>query len=211
MAENRPFSFEKRHLFVNLDQPKNARMKRWTLFFLVFTAALHGCGSKEREAQLDLRQQQISEKEQGLMQWEQRLTLLEKELEEKMKKRQLDSTSVTDSLQTLPVIGKWNVKMRCIETNCSGSAIGDSKTETWEIAYQNKGIVVSSYTRNELSRIYNGTFTPARLEVTNGKPGSESVIRVTLELKDGKMEGTRDVERTGCKIRYALTVERKNQ
>jgi hypothetical protein len=184
-------------------------MKSLTLIILVFAAALQSCGDKEREAQLSKREQLTAEKEQSLMQWEQRLTLLENELEEKLRKQQQDSTSVTDSLQALPVIGKWNVKMRCTETNCSGSAIGDSKTETWEIAYQNKGVVVSSYTRNELSRIYNGTFTPARLDVTNGKPGSESVIRVLLELKDGKMEGTREVERTNCKIRYVLTLERQ--
>jgi hypothetical protein len=186
-------------------------MKRWTLPFLVLAAALQGCESKERAAQLTLREQQIAGKEQTLIQWEQRLTLLENELQERLKKRQQDSTSVTDSLQALPVIGRWMVKMRCTETNCSGSAIGDTKTETWEIAYHNKGVVVSSYTKNELSRIYNGTFTPTRLEVTNGKPGSESLMRVTLELKDGKMEGIREVERTDCKIRYALTLQRQNK
>ncbi|MCF0041993.1 hypothetical protein [Dyadobacter fanqingshengii] len=183
-------------------------MMRWTLFFLIFAATLQSCGYKEKEAELAKREQQITEKEQTLMQWEQRLTLLEKELQEKKKKQQQDSTAVTDSLQAQPVTGKWIVKMRCTETNCSGSAIGDSKTETWEIAYQNKGIVVNTFTGNELSRIYNGSFTQTRLEATNGQPGSESMMRILLELKDGKMEGTREVERTDCKIRYTLTAER---
>lgn len=183
-------------------------MKR-TLFFLLFAAILQGCGYKEKEAQLGKRELRLAEKEKALMQWEQRLTLLESELQEKKKKQQQDSTSVNDSLQAQPVAGKWIVKMRCTETNCSGSAIGDSKTETWEIAYQNKGIVVNTFVGNELSRIYNGSFTQTRLEAINGKPGSESLMRITLELKDGKMEGTREVERTDCKTRYTLTAERQ--
>ena len=182
-------------------------MKKWSLFFLFFAAISLGCGYKEKEAQLTVREQQIAEKEQTLLLWEQRLTLLEKELQEKQQLQ--DSTAVTDSLQAQQVTGKWIVKMRCTETNCSGSAIGDTKTETWEIAYQNKGIVVNTFTGNELSRIYNGSFIQNRLEATHGQPGSESVMRIILELKDGRMEGTREVERTDCKIRYVLTAERQ--
>ncbi|MCE6992617.1 hypothetical protein [Dyadobacter sp. CY323] len=184
-------------------------MKKWTLLFLVFAAISQGCGYKEKEAQLTKREQRVAEKEQTLMQWEQRLTLLEKELQEKKKKQQQDSTAVNDSLQAQPATGKWIVKMRCTETNCSGSAIGDSKTETWEIAYSNKGLVVSAFTGKELSRIYNGSFSQNRLEAVNGQPGSESVMRVMLELKEGRMEGLREVERTDCKIRYTLTAERQ--
>jgi hypothetical protein len=167
------------------------------------------CGYKEKEEQFKKRAQQLAEKEQVLMQWEQRLTLLEKELEDKKNKQIADSTSATDSLQAQAFTGKWVVKMRCTETNCGGSAIGDSKTETWEIAYSNKAMIVNAFAGNELSRIYNGSFSQNRLEVSNGQPGAESVIRVMLELKDNKMEGTREVERTDCKIRYALTAEKQ--
>ena len=182
---------------------------RLPIFLLLCAASLQSCGFKEKQAQLDKKEKQLVQKEQTLMQWEQRLTLLETELQQKRKKQQQDSTAYTDSLQAQPVTGKWIVKMRCTETNCSGSAIGDSKTETWEIAYQNKAIVVNAFAGNELSRIYNGSFIQNRLEVSNGQPGSESVIRVTLELKEGKMEGVRQVERTDCKISYTLAADRQ--
>ena len=183
-------------------------MKKWTLFLLILAAFSQSCGYKEREEKLTLREQQIAKTEQKLMQWEQQLAVWEKELQEKKKKQQEDSTAITDSLHAQPITGKWIVKMRCTETNCSGSAIGDSKTETWEISYSNKGIVVNAFAGNELSRIYNGSFSQTQLEATNGQPGSESVMRVILELKENKMEGTRVVERTDCKIRYSLTAER---
>ncbi|MCE7066984.1 hypothetical protein [Dyadobacter sp. CY326] len=183
-------------------------MKRWTLAFLVFVATFQSCGFKEKEAQLAKREQKVAEKEQTLMQWEQRLALLDKDLQEKKKRQLQDSSAVNDSLQAQPFTGKWIVKMQCTETNCSGSAIGDSKTETWEIAYRNKGIVASAYAGNELSRVYHGSFSQNRLEVTNGQPGSASVMRVIMELTDGKMEGMREVQRADCKIRYALTAER---
>lgn len=184
------------------------RMKIWTLFFVLFTLCLQSCGHKEKEEQLALREQQIAKKEQTLMQWEQQLTVMEKELQQKKKKQQEDSTAITDSLQAQAVTGKWVVKMRCTETSCSGSAIGDSKTETWEVTYD-KGTIVNAFTGSELSRIYNGSFSQNRLEAVNGQPGSESVMRVMLELKGNKMEGTREVERTDCKIRYTLTAERQ--
>ncbi|CAG5074712.1 hypothetical protein DYBT9623_05400 [Dyadobacter sp. CECT 9623] len=184
-------------------------MKRWTLFFLVFTAFTQGCGYKEKEQKLAQREAQIASTEQKLMEWQQQLTLLEKELLEKKKKQQQDSTVTTDSIQAQAITGKWVVKMRCTETSCSGSAIGDSKTETWEISYQNNALVVNAFTGSELSRIYNGSFSQMRLEASNGQPGSESVMRVRLELKDKKLEGTREVDRTDCKIRYSLTAERQ--
>lgn len=184
------------------------RMDIRTLFFVFFALCLQSCGHKEKEEQLARREQQIAKKEQTLMQWEQQLTVMEKELLQKKKKQQEDSTAVTDSLQAQAVTGKWVVKMRCTETSCSGSAIGDSKTETWEITYE-KGIIVNAFTGSELSRIYNGSFSQNRLEAVNGQPGSESVMRVMLELKENKMEGTREVERTDCKIRYTLTAERQ--
>ena len=184
-------------------------MKRWTLFLAVFLGALQSCGYQEKEAQLVKRERQIAEKQQALVQWEQRLTLMEKQLLEKEKKQLRDSTAVIDSLLAQPVTGKWIIKMRCTETSCSGSAIGDAKTEIWEIAYSNRAIIINAFAGNKLSRIYNGSFFDNRLEAANGQPGSESVMRVRLELKDGKMEGIREVERTDCQTRYTLTAERQ--
>jgi hypothetical protein len=186
-------------------------MKIRTLAILIFAAALHGCGFKEKEQQIARKEKQLAEKEQSLIQWEQRLTLLERDLLDKKKKQAEDSTAAMDSTQAQIFVGKWTIKMRCVETNCSGSAIGDSKTETWEISYQNRAMVVNAFARNELSRIYNGSFSQNRLEVANGQPGAESLIRVILEAKENKMEGIRDVERADCKIRYTLTAERQKQ
>jgi len=43
--------------------------------------------------------------------------------------------------------------MRCTETNCSGSAVGDTKNEQWEIGYQNGGIVAQAFSGNKLVRV----------------------------------------------------------
>jgi hypothetical protein len=179
-----------------------------TLVFLLAATLLQSCGYKEKEEQLKKREQQIAEKEQMLIQWEQRLTVQEKELQDKKKKME-DSTAVTDSLQAQTIAGKWTVKMRCTETSCSGSAIGDTKTETWEITYAAGRMVVNAFSGNELARIYNGSFLQNKLEVMSGQEGSDSMMRVQIELKENKLEGIRDVERSDCKIRYTLTAERQ--
>ena len=80
-----------------------------------------------------------------------------KEVELAQKEKLLDSSSKkpTDSSIALhPQLPcKWDVTMRCTETNCSGSAVGDTKNEQWEIGYQNGGIVAQAFSGNKLVRV----------------------------------------------------------
>ena len=125
------------------------------LLFLFFAFMTTGCGLREREQELEKKLAYVNQKEQELLLKEKSLQLKEVELAQKEKLLDSSSKKPTDSFIALhpQLPGKWDVTMRCTETNCSGSAVGDTKNEQWEIGYQNGGIVAQAFSGNKLVRV----------------------------------------------------------
>ncbi len=142
-----------------------------------------------------------------------------KEVELAQKEKLLDSSSKnpTDSFIALhpQLPGKWDVTMRCTETNCSGSAVGDTKHEQWEIGYQNGGIVAQAFSGNKLVRVYSGSSNGNTIELSTATntPEANSATKMIVriqEIKDNEMTGQRDIIRPGnCHIIYALELKRQ--
>lgn len=168
------------------------------------------CGLNQQEKLFQEKEAEILQKQQELLLWEQRLTEKEKLLDDR--EYRLDSTKKEiDSviIHGPSIEGKWQVKMQCVETSCDGSAIGDVKTEQWEFSYNNNTIVVKAYTGKNLTRIYTGTYTQNGLRLLDNSSSSTTTMEVTLRiLKDGKMDGLREIIIPGCKTTYSLTVDR---
>ena len=142
--------------------------------------------------------------------------LLLKEEELAKKQQHIDSTTRYDStIFNAALTGTWDVRMTCTETSCPGSAVGDTKTETWEIAYQENNVVAKAFTNNQLVRVYSGVFTGNTLELvdirdeTGNQPATRMVVRLRLS-SDNLMEGQREIERIGeCKIIYETVLNKK--
>lgn len=190
-------------------------MKRISIILLFFFISNFGCGLRGREAELERREAEINQKEQQLL-------LLEKEL-------QLKETALTEreqNLDTLPrpvpaadssfvdttIAGDWSANMRCTETTCEGSAVGDTKNEVWTIAYQNNAVIVKAMADKKLVRTYTGTYTGDGLQLTAQlEPAAlANKITVTLEQKSNdEMEGIREIRRPeNCRIVYAITLKK---
>jgi len=167
------------------------------------------CSIREREQALEKRADELNQKEQQLLLKEKQLQLKEEEL---LAQQQLiDSTLRIDS--TIPLdsslIGSWAVKMRCTETNCPGSAIGDVKNETWEVTYQDRNLIVKAFDGKKLVRIYSGYYqgTPVQLTThTEESPSQNTNMIVTIQKRaNNVVEGRREIIRPGeCKIIYEL-------
>src|SRR5688572_12407051 len=116
-------------------------MKQRILLFLLTIFLLQGCDMRKREENLQVKEAQLNEKEQELLLKEKTLQLKEDELAKKQ--QQIDSTTISDTTTQIntKLVGSWEVKMTCTETSCSGSAVGDTKNETWDISYQNKNVL----------------------------------------------------------------------
>lgn len=185
------------------------------LIFLMLISMLGSC-------QLNRREKAVREKEARLLQKEQELLLKEKSLalkEEELNKRErlLDSTLVDSTLKYSAALpGLWNVKMECTETSCSGSAVGDVKSETWQFAFDSSlNLIANVVSGNNIARIYTGRFTGSVIELTQevaDNPATPATkMNVRLNMIDAvTLEGQREIVRgNGCKIVYSLRLDKQ--
>jgi len=194
-------------------------MHKLLILLLIPLLIVSGCGFREREKELEIKEQTLNQKEQELNLKEQFLQHWEKELNEN--KHKLDSSKNTiDTLTGLypNLPGTWSVKMVCSETTCSGSAVGDTKTELWEIKIQNNAIIASASSNasnGKLTRIYSGGFKEARLELIseNTDEQTNEQVKIIIRLKqnkEGNMTGTREIIRTDdCHIVYNVEIKKQ--
>lgn len=164
----------------------------------------------------DSREQKLRKKELELQQKEQELLLKEKELQ--LKEQELSNlggrsdtlSAITDSIpNNLELVGTWAVKMACIETDCEGSTLGDTKNEHWELSYRGNTILARAKANNKLVRVYAGEYKGSGIELLAEQNAAETTTEAKIFVKlkpisPSRMEGRREIYREGCRIIYAL-------
>lgn len=171
------------------------------------------CGGRDKKS-LERQREEIQVKAQQLLIREQELELREQDVLKQQ--RQIDSLktgSDTIGVYDPNLIGTWIVTMQCTETTCEGSAIGDTKTEQWNISYENNKIVARATANKQLIRTYTGLFKENTLRLTATQtPNPETHMDVVLtphQSTVGLMEGQRIINQGGkCRIVYALKAEK---
>lgn len=189
----------------------NFRMNR-IYFLLLLIFAFSGCGLQEREKQLEKGLAELHQKQQEL-------AIKEQALNERQK--QLDSVATLhqDTLEQLypELPGSWAVKMVCSEATCPGSAIGDTKTEQWEIGIRNNQVTAVAISNNKVIRVYMGTFSEDQLmlEAQYVEAHPELNTRIVIRLKRSKenlMTGRREIIRTDdCHIVYDISLKKQDK
>ena len=174
---------------------------------------LGGCDIRKREQVLSKKENELAQKEQELFLREKALQLKEEELLRKTQNQDsLTTSAVTDSIFINPeFVGMWSVQMNCIETSCAGSAVGDVKTEQWEILYQNNTTIAKVIDNAKTVRVYSGSSTSNSLELSfqQGNTGNNQITNMIIRLEQSaknKLEGRREITRApeNCKIVYAV-------
>ena len=186
-------------------------MIRFVLLSFLLSIFFQGCTLREKELALQNKEKELIKKEQDLIVRENNLKLREEEFANKL---MADSLSTDFSFYNNTIIGNWDARMVCTEATCPGSAVGDSKTETWQINYEGKIVVAKAMSGNQLIRIYTGTYTGNTLELIEERPTTTSdqatkmVVRLRL-TNNSTMEGQRDILRSDCKVIYSLNLTKQ--
>ncbi|WP_285011047.1 hypothetical protein [Pedobacter faecalis] len=178
------------------------------LFMAVFSLILWSCGGQPaQETQKlmdDLKTVRSEVKDLQAL-------LAEKETTIYGLQRQVDSLQADTlnlGLYNPALIGRWRVSMKCTETNCDGSAVGDSKSEQWLISYTKESIMVQVLDKGKLSRTYTGVFTSRGLQLED--PANVQTATITVAMLPpaaGKMEGKRFITQADCRIVYDVSAE----
>ena len=182
----------------------------YVVFFSI--VMLQGCDLRKREEAIVQKEARLNEKEQELLLQEKTLQIREEELVKR--EQRLDSTRLIDStaMYNAALPGIWDVKMTCTETSCPGSAVGDTKTEVWQISYVDNNVIAKAMVNNELVRVYSGLFTGNTLELVDKQENipNQTPTRIVVRLRlanNTLLEGTREIERINeCKILYSMTL-----
>ncbi|WP_207532328.1 hypothetical protein [Desertivirga arenae] len=180
-------------------------MKLFSTFILLLT--LFSCGDRE---------QKLREKESELNQKEQELLEREKALEGKDLGDHTDSilTGQVNAAANDSISGLWSVTMTCIETDCEGSAVGDIKTERWDISYKNGTLQAEAQVNDKLKRVYRGAqngeafLLSVRPTINSNDTKAKMLVRLK-PLSYQEMEGRREIYREGCRIIYSLELEKQ--
>ena len=189
-------------------------MRQIALLLLLAVLFLPACNTREKD-ELRQKEELLKQKEQELMVKENNLQLKEEALlarEEALKKPvEVDTTANMNPA----LLGLWSVTMNCIETTCPGSAVGDTKTEQWDISFQENKFIAKAMANDKLVRIYSGIYTGNTLELiaepltTDAQPGTKMIARLRKTEKN-TLEGQREIIRAeGCKIIYELQMTKQ--
>lgn len=189
-------------------------MKWFATYILVLFFVAPGCDLRKREENLQKKEAELAQKEQELLLKEKTLQLKEEELQKASK---TDSSSVVDtmSLYNPAIIGFWSVKMICTETTCAGSAVGDTKTEQWNISYESNTIIAKVISDDKLVRTYTGKPNADVIELAeplaeDGLQSSTSMIVRLRLINNNRMEGQREILReNNCKVVYSLQLDKQ--
>lgn len=191
-------------------------MKSFVVLFLALMILLPSCNIREREKQIEQKLSSINQKEQELILWERTLQLREQEV--RRLEKEIDSTKAIGSdsafIYNPGIVGNWSVKMNCIETNCPGSAVGDTKVEQWAIAYQGDAVIARASAGKELVRVYTGKYygnilqLTAQQDDTSASMAAKIVVRLQ-EVQKNNLEGRREITRPeNCRIVYSLELKK---
>jgi hypothetical protein len=189
---------------------------KWLIMLSLIVLTSTGCKNRKAGDALNQREAALNQREKELALRETVLQLKETALLEKQNR--LDSTLKLDTtrLVYLPVIGLWSAKMVCTETTCQGSAVGDNKTEQWDLSYQSNSLIAKAMVNNKISRVYTGSYTGNAFELTEEQSDSAAGVVtkmiVRLNLVDSThLQGQRQIIREGdCRIVYDLKLERNS-
>lgn len=180
------------------------------IFLLIFS----GCEFRKKEAQLEEKEKALNLREEQVLIKEKNLSLREEALLKREQK--LDSSSRFDSLTLInpQITGNWSATMVCTQTSCTGSAVGDTKTELWQINYEGSSVVAKALANSQLVRVYTGAYTADGLELSEAKTGSQAapLTRMVVRLKmtdSTRMEGQREITREDCSIVYHLQLQKE--
>lgn len=196
-------------------------------FFLVsFLVLTTSCESGKQDDQTQRKELELNQKEQELLAREQ--FVKQKEAELLTREMLLDSSSnkltdsaskknMEDSLSALrpQIPGLYHVTMKCIETNCTGSAVGDTKNEQWSIAYEQNSVIIKAMSDKKIIRIYKGGFLGPAIEL-QAQPDSLTALQAgkiivrLQETNDSRLEGVREITRQNdCRVVFDLDLRKQ--
>lgn len=183
-------------------------MKKLPLL-LILACIFISCESKKelelqkREKALDLREQQLAEKEEDY----QSLLLLRDSIA--VIKDSIENDAAAIKVWPENLRGIWNSKMLCRESNCSNYVIGDQRNESWLFVSDSTGIYTNVLNAKKLVRVFKAKYIDDKIVLefnSDTISKNRSKINVVLDdIKDNVIKGTQTITgHDNCIARFSV-------
>lgn len=183
-------------------------MKKLTLL-LILACIFISCESKKelelqkREKALDLREQQLAEKEadyKSLLLMRDSIVAVKDSIEN-------DATAIKEWPENLRRI--WNSKMLCRESNCSNYVIGDQRNESWQFISDSTGIYTNVLNAKKLVRVFKAKYMEDKILLEFSSDSiSKSRVKMNVvldDIKDNVIKGTQTIMgQDNCIARFSV-------
>ena len=191
-------------------------MGKSLLVFLVASITLMsaGCDANGREQALRQKDSALNQREAELVNRERIVEAAEAKLRAAKGSREVNSRPDSSLYYQPSLTGDWQVKMTCTESNCTGFAVGDSRTEQWSMSYIGYTLFVKATSKNTYIRSYNGYVFENYIELRERKDSTRSTadvrMKVRLQVSDSTtLGGDREIiQENNCKVVYALQLKK---
>lgn len=179
------------------------------IYLLLFSFIIVSCNNQEAQ-EMKARGIALEKLRDSLMVKERELDLKAQELEKREQMLDTTTNNAPEGIINPNLTGKWQVKMTCVETNCSGSAIGDVRNEQWNLSYRNDLFIVEGLTNGAVNTLYTGLYNGNELQLNADNNAAGTTISIVLTpAENGTMVGRREVTQAGgCKIFYRLNLNK---
>ena len=174
-------------------------MKFLLIFLFASSIILTSCDDPKKDNQLKEREKSLQIKEQEFAAKEQDYESL------KAMRDSLEQVSDTASVLKIPVkiLGKWNGKMICTDSNCSENVIGDQRNDIWE--FSEDGVKIINKSGGE--RIYTAKYNGSEIKLSS----ENNISAITLHVSDERVErmkGTRELTGSNCISKFSVDLEK---
>jgi hypothetical protein len=179
------------------------------IYLLLFLLIVFSCNNAETQ-QMKARGIALEKLRDSLLVKERELDLKAQELEKREQMLDTTNNNVPEGIINPNLTGKWQVRMTCVETNCTGSAIGDVRNEQWNLSYRNDLFIVEGLTNGAVNTLYTGLYNGNELQLNADNTATGTAISIILTpAEGGTMVGRREVTQAGgCKIFYRLNLSK---
>lgn len=192
---------------------------------LLFLFMCFGCTNDQRRSELDAREAELKKKQTELLALQRNVFLKEQELIRREKALdsatqamhiQADSLNISnDTTQSIPYLnGLWSVTLVCTLSTCENFAVGDTKSEVWNITTQQNKVFAQVVSGKQLIRAYDGTAEANSIYLNDNNQRSDttsgSVNRIRLKMNTANtLEGERELIRSNCGVVYSVKMQKQ--
>ena len=183
-------------------------MKKLPLL-LILACIFISCESKKelelqkREKALDLREQQLAEKEadyKSLLLMCDSIVAVKDSIEN-------DAAALKEWPENLR--GIWNSKMLCRESNCSNYVIGDQRNESWQFIADSTGIYTNVLNAKKLVRVFKAKYMDDKIILefnSDSISKNRTKMNVVLDdIKENVIKGTQTITgQDNCIARFSV-------